>query len=251
MTTIRVPYHQDERLADDSLPVAGAVTVEATLPEGTIWQRLGVLYDAVADAVAEHARAGAVPTVVSGDCLVALAAIAGLQRAGADPGIVWFDAHGDVHTLQTSTSGYLGGLALRLALGAHADLLAEPLGLRPIAEERAVLVDARDLDPAEVTYLAESGLVRRAVDALDDAALPEGPLVLHVDVDVIDAGELPNLRVPAAGGPSAAAVLRAVHRVLATGRVVALDIACPWYPALSDRDRGVRADLLAALTGAR
>jgi arginase len=245
-----VPYHQDERLADDSLPVSGAVTVEAALPEGTIWQRLGVLYDAVADAVAQQARAGAVPAVVSGDCLVALATIAGLQRAGADPGVVWFDAHSDVHTLQTSTSGYLGGLALRLALGAHADLLAEPLGLRPIAEDRAVLVDARDLDPAEAAYLAESGLVRRAVDALDDAVLPDGPLVLHVDVDVIDAGELPNLRFPASGGPSADAVLRAVHRVLATGRVVALDIACPWYPARDDRDRAVRDELLAALTGA-
>jgi arginase len=251
VTTIRVPYHQDERLADDSLPVSAAVTVEAALPDGTIWQRLGVLYDAVAAAVAEHSRGGAVPTVVSGDCLVSLGTIAGLQRAGVDPGVVWFDAHGDVHTLRTSTSGYLGGLALRLALGAHADLLAEPLGLRPIAEERTVLVDARDLDPAEVAFLAGSGLVRRAVDALDEAALPDGPLVLHIDVDVIDAGELRELRFPAAGGPTTDAVLRAVHRVLATGRVAALDIACPWYPAHDDKDLGVRAALLTALTEAR
>jgi len=122
VTTIRVPYHQDERLAEEDLAADG-VTVEAVLPAGTVWQRLEVLYDAVAAAVAERARAGAVPTVVSGDCLVALATIAGVQRAGGDPGVVWFDAHGDVHTLRTSTSGYLGGLALRLALGAHDELL--------------------------------------------------------------------------------------------------------------------------------
>ncbi len=252
MTTIRVPYHQDERLADDSLPLpaAGPVTVEAALPDGTVWQRLGVLYDAVATAVAEHTRAGAVPTVVSGDCLVALATIAGAQRAGADPGVVWFDAHGDVHTLETSTSGYLGGLALRLAMGAHGELLAGPLGLRPIAEERAVLVDARDLDPAEVAYLAQSRLVRRTVEEIDGTVLPDGPVILHVDVDVIDAGELRGLRFPASSGPSTGAVLRAVDRVLATGRVVALDIACPWHPARDDRTLAARAALLAALTGA-
>jgi arginase len=249
VTTIRVPYHQDERLAEDSLPVsaADAVTVEAAMPDGTVWQRLAVLYDAVAAAVAEQTRAGTVPTVVSGDCLVALATIAGTQRAGVDPGVVWFDAHGDVHTLQTSTSGYLGGLALRLALGAHGELLAG-LGLRPIAEERAVLVDARDLDPAEAAYLARSRLVRRAVADLDDAVLPDGPIVLHVDVDVIDAGELPGLRFPAVGGPSTDAVLGAVRRVLDTGRVVALDIACPWYPSRDDQDLTVRTALLSALT---
>jgi arginase len=161
VTTIRVPYHHDERLPDDSIPLLDTLTVEAAFPDGTIWQRLGVLYETVATEVAEQVHSRAVPTVVSGDCLVALATIAGAQRAGdggQDPGLVWFDGHGDLHTLHTSTSGYLGGLALRLALGAHPELLAHPLGLRPIAEERTVLVDARDLDPAEVTYLAGSRL---------------------------------------------------------------------------------------------
>ena len=36
-------------------------------------------------------------------------------------------AHGDVHTLQTSTSGYLGGLSVRLLTGAHPDLYADVL----------------------------------------------------------------------------------------------------------------------------
>ena len=161
---------------------------------------------------------------------------------------MWFDAHGDVHTLHTSTSGYLGGMALSLAMGAHAELLAEPLGLRPITEERAVLVDARDLDPAEVAYLDRSRLRRRAVDDLDEATLPDGPILIHIDVDVIDADELPNLRFPVSGGPSTDTVLQAVHRVLATGRVVAVDIACPWHPARDDQDVAVRTRLLTALT---
>ena len=243
-----VPFHQDERLADGCVPVpADTETVEPALPDGSIWERLTALHDAVAERVSARVRAGQVPTVVSGDCLVALGTLAGVQRAGVDAAVVWFDAHGDVHTLETTTSGYLGGLSLRLALGAHADLVAGPLGLEPLAPGRALLVDARDLDPAEAAYLDTDGPARVAVDALDAAALPDGPLVLHVDVDVIDAGELPGLLFPATDGPSTDAVLAAVSRVLATGRVVAVDISCPWHAATSDQDAAARTNLIANL----
>lgn len=248
MTTIGVPYHQDERLAAGRIPLpAGSVLVEPSLPVGTIWERLTALHGAVAERVSAAVGAGTAPTVVSGDCLVALGTVAGVQRAGVDPAVVWFDAHGDVHTLESTTSGYLGGLSLRLLLGAHPDLVAGPLRLRPLAADRALLVDARDLDPAEIAYLDADGPARVGVDALDAAALPEGPLVLHVDVDVIDAGELPGLLFPAPGGPSTAAVLAAVRRVLATGRVVAFDIACPWHAAAADQDAAARSALIATL----
>jgi arginase len=248
MTTLRVPFHQDERLADGLVPVPdGTETVEPALPDGSVWERLTALHDAVAERVSAQVRAGAVPTVVSGDCLVAIGTVAGVQRAGVDAGVVWFDAHGDVHTLDSTTSGYLGGLSLRLVLGAHPDLVAEPLGLEPLAPGRALLVDARDLDPAEAAYLDTDGPARVGVDALDAQALPGGPLVLHVDVDVIDAGELPGLLFPAPAGPSTDAVLAAVRRVLATGRVVAVDIACPWHAATSDEDAAARTNLLAHL----
>lgn len=237
-STIVVPFHQDERLPEGSLPVPGEdhLLVEPVLPAGDVWERLVGLYAAVADAVASVPE----PTVVSGDCLVALGVLAGVQRTGLDPSIVWFDAHGDVHTLETSTSGYLGGLSLRLALGAHRDRVADPLGLRPLAEDRATLVDARDLDPAEAEYLAGAGIRRCGVGEVE---VPPGPVVLHVDLDVIDADELPGLLFPAPGGPSAAAVVTAIRGVLDTGRVAALSIACPWHPGDDPR----RAGLLAAI----
>ncbi len=243
MTTILVPYHQDEAIdiAGLPVPVDDVIAIAPALPDGDVWTRLAALYEPVAAAVAENLGA----TVVSGDCLVAAAVVAGVQRAGVDPSVVWFDAHGDVHTLETSTSGYLGGLALRLLFGAHHELLADRIGLRPLAEERALLVDARDLDPAEVDYLATAPIRRTTVHELDD--LPDGPLVLHVDVDVIDSGELDGLRVPAPGGPSTKDVVAAVRKVRATGRVVAFDIACPWLPVEDDTSR---AALLAALNAA-
>lgn len=245
MTILLVPYHQDERLPDDTIPLPAADTVDVALPEGDVWTRMVALYEAVATRVADD-RDG-LPIVVSGDCLVANATITGVQRAGIDPAIVWFDGHGDVHTLHSSTSGYLGGIALRLALGAHPDLLAGPLGQHPLAEERALLVDARDLDPAEIEYLATSRLRRLPVDEVQASRLPDGPLILHIDLDVIDGDELPGLMIPAPHGPSRRAVLDAARRVLDTGRVVALDLACTWNPARTERDIAIRTELLAEL----
>ncbi|MFF1820690.1 arginase family protein [Kribbella sp. NPDC058245] len=254
MTTIVVPYHQDERLPDESIPLppdGATVTVDASLPDGSIWPRLTTLYDEVARTVADHTGPDAMPVVISGDCLVALGTIVGTQRAGMDPSIVWFDAHGDVHTLQTSTSGYLGGMALSLAMGRHPERLAEPLGLRPLSEQQAVLVDARDLDPAEADFLSTSELKRYPVDDLSSAVLPGGALILHIDVDVIDIGELPGVRFPAPDGPSKDTVLAAARRVLQTGRVVALDISCPWNPAADQQDVTIRTALIEELIALR
>jgi arginase len=251
MTNVVVPYHQDERLPDGliPLPVTGEFLVlEPHLPEGgDIWGRMAALHDAAADQIAAAVRTGEPTTVLSGDCLVAMAVLAGVQRAGVHPGVVWFDAHGDVHTLDTTTSGYLGGLSLRLVLGAHPERLAAPLRMQPVPEDRAVLVDARDLDPPEAEFLAGSRVRRAAVADLDPADLPDGPLLVHVDLDVIDPEQLPGLLFPAPGGPAAAQVVDAVHRVLATGRVTVLDIACPWHPAGNGHAQQARIDLLRAL----
>jgi arginase len=230
MDRILVPYHLDERLADLDVPVAADAVVTAELPRGDPWARMARLYELVAAAVSEAVRAGRRPVVLSGDCTTSIGTVAGLQRAGVDPAVVWLDAHGDVQTLETTTSGYLGGIPLRLLVGYRPELLAAPLGLRPVAEERVVLVDARDLDPPEAAYLEAAAIRRRQVGELAAERLPDGPLYLHLDVDVVDPEELPGLRFPAAGGPGWPAVTEAVARVLGTGRVAALGVGCTWHP---------------------
>jgi arginase len=250
VSIIYVPYHLDEHLPGLGAPLpAGADVAELTveMPVADVWSRLTRLYDSVAGVMERSARAGSVPTVVvSGDCMVSIGMAAGLQRAGLDPSVVWIDAHGDVQTLETTTSGYLGGMALRLLLGYRPELIAQRLGLHPPAEERALLVDARDLDPAEVEYLASAGLRRSTLGGLSAADLPAGPLLVNLDLDVIDPAVLPGLRYPAADGPDMPAVLRAVHTVFHSGRVVALNIACTWSPGRVDAD-SVREHLVSPL----
>jgi arginase len=116
-------------------------------------------------------------------------------------------------------------MALRFLLGYRGDLVADRLGLRPVPEERVVLVDARDLDPPEAEYLAAAAIRRQPVTAIEP---PDGPIYLHVDLDVVDPAELPGLLFPAPGGPGVEPVAAAIRAVMATGRVAAVAVACTW-----------------------
>src|SRR4029078_8083899 len=118
---ILLRFHLDERLDDAAiqLPSGGEATLgePAVADEEAQWRRLVALYGALAEAVERGVRGGRLLAVVVGDCLASLGTLAGLQRAGHDPSIVWFDAHGDIHTFASSTSKYLGGMPLRMMLG--------------------------------------------------------------------------------------------------------------------------------------
>lgn len=225
VVTVAVPYHLDDRLEgfNAGVPVDREVTVD--LPPGGRWTRMAALYEQVANAVA-----GASPPtlVISGDCTTSLGVLAGLQRAGREVGVVWFDAHADFHTEQTTTSGYLGGMPLALAAGVGVLTLPTALSLRPVPPSRLVLVDARDTDPAEKVLLKQHAIAVRPATELAEADLPAGDLYLHLDVDVCDPGDVPDLLYPAPGGQDLDEVLVAVRRVTATGRVVALGLAATW-----------------------
>jgi len=246
------PFHQDEHLSNDSIPVPAGVSTTlvdpASLPEGDDqWPRLRVLYDELAETVATGVRAQPLTTILCGDCLSMLGTMAGAQRAGQTPSVVWFDAHGDVHTMESSTSGYLGGMPLRMLVGGDPDRLSGPLGVQPIPETKALLIDARDLDPGEISYLEGSQVVRRSVGELTAADLPEGPVIIHVDLDVIDPSDLPDVRFPAPGGPSRSAVVAAIGRLLASGQVTVLDISCPWFDTTDPAQQAARQALLEEL----
>jgi arginase len=138
----------------------------------------------VKDRVREARAAGRLPLVLSGNCGVALGTVAALYR----PRIVWFDAHGDLHTPDTTRSGFLDGMALATLTGRGWRTLVEDIGLRPVPDERVDLVGARDIDPAEAALLDDSGIRAHGVDVRPEqlATVPGGEVYLHVDLDVLD-----------------------------------------------------------------
>jgi arginase family enzyme len=134
---------------------------------------------------------GARPISAITRCAVALATVPAVVRHHPDACVVWFDAHADLHTPATSSSGYLGGMALAGAAG----LWDSGLGSGP-ALPSVVLVGARDVDPPEQRLIDESGL--RHVPAGSDlvARLREAVagrrVYVHLDCDVLDAGIVPT-----------------------------------------------------------
>ena len=150
------------------------------------------------------------PVVLAGNCNSCLGTLAGIRQ---DPlGIIWFDAHGDFNTPETTLSGFFDGMGLAVATGRCWKTLAETIpGFRPIPEANVIHIGGRDLDPKEERLLQQSEIevvrpsesIRKAVEAAFDKLRDKVTRVyLHVDIDVLDTGEaLPNhLAVP--GGPS-------------------------------------------------
>lgn len=236
MTRIVVPFFMGE-----PMPFLGqvpdAVEVAPELPGAAPQERMGVLYRHLADLVAEREA----PVVVSGDCVVAVGVLAGLQRRGVEPTVVWFDAHGDFHTWETTRSGFLGGMPLAMLTGRGEQTIAAGAGLTPLDDERIVLVDARDLDPGEDAAVAASGLRLVTVGEVVTSAW-DGPLYVHVDVDVVDPEDLPAVNYPAPGGPSLASTRAALEALAATGEVVAFSISS-WNPELPGAARAAAASL--------
>jgi arginase len=181
--------------------------------------RMASILDAVAAWVADN-----VPALVHApDCMAPIGVVAGLQSAGLDPDLVWLDAHGDFNTPETTPSGYLGGMPLAMLVGRGDQSLIRALRIHPLAEPRVLLAGARDLDPGESTALASSEVRHLSLAELCTLELPDRPLHVHLDLDVIDPGEMPGLLYPAGGGPSVADVATAL-RHLATA---------PWLAAVS------------------
>jgi arginase len=165
---------------------------------------------------------GLAPVLLHAECSVALSTLPTVARMRPDARILWLDAHGDYNTPQTTISEYLGGMALAGACGEwDADLdvgFADPA--------RVVLAGARDFDRPERELIDASALtVLAGRDALDElpAALGDDPVYVHLDLDVLEAGELPVL-FPSEGGLEIAELRRLLSRVAEHREVVGFEV---------------------------
>jgi arginase len=200
----------------DRLAEAGHdVGIRVLEAQASIWNvEAGTTFDlarGVASAVRAAADAEAFPLILSGNCgPAALGAVAGLRRTEA---VLWFDAHGDFNTPETTVSGFLDGMALATLTGRCWVRLASAVpGFAPIPDACVALLGARDLDPLELAALDESsvrritpvGLRSQLPGLLTDLGRRGGQAYIHVDLDVLDLAEARANDFAAANGISLA-----------------------------------------------
>ena len=215
--------------------------------------RIASVHRGVASWAEAETRAGHRPVCLAGDCCASIAMVAGLQRAGLDPVLVWLDAHGDFNTFETTISGFIGGMPLAMLVGRGDRSLLAAAAVRPLAETDVVLSDARDLDPAERLAVEGSRLhhVKDAARILD--RVPSGrPIHVHFDTDILDPSIAPAMMYATPGGLSAAGARHVMRSLAGTGRVAAVSMTV-WDMGKDADGRTARACLsaLADLTGER
>lgn len=240
-----MPYHLDELVDPYPVPVPDGLVVKGPRPQGSGWDAFTPLYTSVAQMVFGTEN----PVVWSSDCAVSLAVVAGLQRRGIDPAVVWIDAHGDFNTPTTTVSGYLGGMPLAMLTQRGEVDLAMHIGMRAVPDDRVILAGTRSVDPAEQELLGESRVKLVELGELSPDMLPSGSVYLHVDLDVLDPGELPGMRFATPNGPSLTQLAAAIEAVTGSTRVVAVSFTFTLEQDTRDDERtaAVATGLLEAL----
>lgn len=174
-----------------------------------------IVRDRCSDALASSA--GVVITI-GGDCGVELAPVSHALAAHPDDlALVWFDAHPDVNTPESSPSGAFHGMVLRTLLG---DGFPSLVPDNPFPPERVILVGARAFDEPEAEWIAERGIRMLppgefSTDALIAAVEATGArtVYLHIDLDVLDPAEFASLGYPEPFGLPLAALLDSTRAV--------------------------------------
>jgi arginase len=243
-----------DELARAGHPVARTVLIEP--PDGRVAEIRTAfeLMRGLSVAVSAARASRHFPLVLAGNCNTCLGTVAGLG-GGQRTAVLWFDAHGDFNTPETTTSAFLDGMALAMLNGRCWSRLARTVpGFSPVAERATCLLGARDLDPLEAEAIAGSALrvlppARIPTDlatVLADLPPDLTRAYLHVDLDVLDPSEGRANEFSADGGLSLAGLQEAIRAI---GRALPIHAAAiTAYDPQLDGDGRIRA---AATTIAR
>ena len=192
-------------------------------------------------AVTIQAYPDKVPVVFANDCTSCLGMVKGLEKRA--PAVLWYDSHGDFNTPETTPSGFLGGMPLAALVGRGNQHLMRGIDLEPIAESDVIVSDGRNLDPEEGIMLRESQVtIYETLQALNTAALPEKPLYIHFDTDVVDCEDMPAMSYPEPDGPSLQESIDSLQHVISKSNMVGILFSL-WNGTLSGSDRALAATL--------
>ncbi len=173
--------------------------------------------EAAAAEVSAALDQGELPLLTASDCTICIATLPTAARRIPGLQVLWLDAHGDFNTPDTTPSGFLGGMCLAAACGRWD--AGWPDTLDPAAVS---FVGVRDLDPGERVEVDQAGI---------GTGVPgEGPVFVHLDLDVLDPSVLaPQFPVP--DGLHAREVRDVLARLQDEGRLVGLEVTAFEDPA--------------------
>ncbi len=226
MKIILTPFFLDQHIVEiERMDFSVATLNRPPMTGSDLQARMSKAHVGIADAVEAALRAGKAPVAISGDCCATIGTLAGLQRAGVDPVLVWLDSHGDFNNWETTPSGFLGGMPLAMMCGIGEQRMMNAVGARPLAPHRVILSDGRDLDPGERMLVEQSGILHLAdPEVLTTMRIPNRPIWVHFDTDVINLDEMPACKYPAKGGPSTERVRAVARQLAASGRIAAVSM---------------------------
>ena len=185
---------------------------------------------------------GALPLVIGGDHSLAAGSVGAsadfAAAQGRDLGLIWVDAHGDMNTPTSTTSGNVHGMPLAALLGPEPAELSK-IGARSpkVRPDKTVLIGIRNLDTLEKTRLREAqvhvftmkdidrdgmGAVMRR--ALAIAGTDTAGIHVSFDLDACDPSIAPGVGTPVRGGLAYREAHLVMEMVADSGRLVALDL---------------------------
>ena len=257
-----------------TLEDAGDVRVpDRTAIGETTQARLDAIRDVCAQLAvrtADAIRRGYRPLVLGGDHSLAAGSVAGtataLSERGERTGLIWLDAHADLHTPGTSQTGNVHGMPVAHLLGWGDARMARLSAVFPaVREEHLVYVGLRDVDDAEKAMIASRGIHAFTMRDIDERGLrsvmeqavaiaTQGTGGVHVscDADWIDPREAPGVGTPVRGGATLREAHLAMEIIHDSGAMVAMDLV-EINPIL-DRQNStaeLAADLIASAFGRR
>ncbi|RST71846.1 arginase [Siminovitchia acidinfaciens] len=201
MGDIHVDHIDEERNVQPSLRNLKAITKAAS--------RLAGCVDSII-------KKGSFPLVLGGDHSIAIGTLAGAAQNYDNLGVIWYDAHGDLNTDETSPTGNIHGMPLAASLGFGHSQLTGVGGFHPkVKPENVVIIGARDLDQGERDLIKEHsikvytmheidrlGMTKVMEETIDYLKGKTDGVHLSLDLDGLDPHDAPGVGTPVLGGIS-------------------------------------------------
>ena len=189
----------------------------AVTEKGSNLKNLNVIVETnqkLAEKVDEVMKAGRFPLVIGGDHSLALGTIKGVLKNVPKLGVIWFDAHGDINTDETTPSGNIHGMPVASLLGMGHEALYTVGGEEyKLDKENFVYIGSRDLDAGERSAMKALGMHVYTMHEIDDLGIKavmeeaiklasDGTDGIHVsfDMDVLDPSVAPGTGTKVKGG---------------------------------------------------